>query len=64
MITFYSIFSNGDKILFNANSIKSGKAFVTRYVKKHNTTYVLGGHAYTLKEIGENISEYKITNKN
>jgi hypothetical protein len=58
-IQFYAIFSNGSKILFSANSIKSAKSFKTKYAKANNTTFVQGGHAYTLSEIGENISKFK-----
>jgi hypothetical protein len=58
-IQFYAIFSNGSKILFSANSIKAAKSFKTKYAKANNTTFVQGGHAYTLSEIGENISKFK-----
>jgi hypothetical protein len=58
-IQFYAIFSNGNKILFSANSIKSAKSFKTKYAKANNTTFIQGGHAYTLSQIGENISEFK-----
>ena len=58
-IQFYAIFSNGIKILFNANSIKAAKSFKTKYAKANNTTFIQGGHSYTLSQIGENISEFK-----
>ena len=61
-ITFYAIFSNGNKILFNANSVTHAKSIKTKYAKKNNTTFEQGGHAYVLPQIGENISEYKFIN--
>ena len=59
MNQFYAIFANGSKILFYANSIKAAKCFKTKYAKANNTFFVQGGHAYTLTQIGENVSEFK-----
>jgi len=61
-ITFYAIFDNGDKILFDAISIKSAKSFKTKYAKLKKTYFIQGGHSYTLATIGENIKEYKKLN--
>lgn len=62
-ILFYCQFMNDDKILFISKSVKGGKSFATKYAKTNNTHYLIGGHAYTLSALGENISDYKLVEK-
>ena len=62
-ILFYCQFMNDDKILFSSSSVRGAKSFATKYAKANNTHYLIGGHAYTLPEIGEKVSDYKLVEK-